>query len=88
MIPIKAHQFYSNNEEFFKPKGIISLMNKFYLADVSKAFCRINRYVSLKKICEFDCQVGLEFQLYKNFPKHEASCFGFATIQEIPQQAD
>ena len=31
--------FYSNKEDFFTPKGIISLMNNFYLAGVIQRFC-------------------------------------------------
>ena len=30
---------YSNKEDFFTPKGIISLMKKFYLAGAIQRFC-------------------------------------------------
>ena len=31
--------FYSNKEDFFTPKGIISLINNFYSAGVVQRFC-------------------------------------------------
>ena len=43
IISIKANGFYSNNEEFFTPKGIMSLMNNFYSAHVFNSLCRMNR---------------------------------------------
>ena len=41
--------FYSNNEDFFTPKGIISLQSNFYLAAVIYSFRRMNIDVSLGK---------------------------------------
>ena len=35
----KNNAVYSNKEDFFTPKGIISLMNNFYSAGVIQRFC-------------------------------------------------
>ena len=40
IIPmITKNTFYSNKEDFFIPKGIISLMNNFYSAGLIQRFC-------------------------------------------------
>ena len=41
--------YYANKEDFFPPKGIISLMNDFYSAGVIQRFCCMKGDVSLGK---------------------------------------
>ena len=53
---------YSNKEDFFTTKRIISLMNNFYSAGVIQRFCRMKGDVSLgKKIRDFDFKLDLVF---------------------------
>ena len=47
-------KFYSNKDDFFTPKGIISpLKNNFYSADVIQSFCRMSRDICSGKTGEF-----------------------------------
>ena len=53
--------FYSKNEDLFKPTGIITLMNDFYLAVLIQSFCMMNRDISFDKIRELACSFDLDF---------------------------
>ena len=76
---------YSNKEDFFTPKGIISLVNNFYSAGV------IQRFFEWKEMSLWEKNSWIWFQVRFGFPsgifpEHETSCLYFALIQEIPQQ--